>query len=433
MTSARAYTGQSELFAEGVDGSASRRTSGTFVDNMRLPVHRWFRYSAGFSAEWVEQVIRDRQQHGAVSVFDPFAGSGTTLLCAERLGVPSWGVEAHPFIARVAAAKLLHHTPPAEYARLASHVAAVATRQKGKVSEYPQLIRACFSDGVLAELDCLRTVVASECGRDPAGQLVWLTLVAMLRSVSRVGTAPWQYILPNKRKQVKRGGIEAFRLMSGMVLDDLTNYSCMHAPAVLLQADARTCEGVPTNAANLVICSPPYANNYDYADATRLEMTFMGEIAGWGDLQESVRQHLVRSCSQHVPTKSVDLTTVLASPTLDPIRSELAKVCEELGRVRMEKGGRKTYHLMLGCYFLDMAHVWSALRRVCQTGSTVCFVLGDSAPYGVYAPVVEWNGALALASGFNAWNFEKIRDRNTKWKNRKHRVPLQEGRLWVEG
>jgi hypothetical protein len=24
-----------------------------FLDNMRLPVHRWFRYSAGFSAEWV--------------------------------------------------------------------------------------------------------------------------------------------------------------------------------------------------------------------------------------------------------------------------------------------------------------------------------------------------------------------------------------------
>ena len=24
--------------------------SGTFVDNMKLPIHRWFRYSAGFSA-----------------------------------------------------------------------------------------------------------------------------------------------------------------------------------------------------------------------------------------------------------------------------------------------------------------------------------------------------------------------------------------------
>jgi hypothetical protein len=38
-----------------------------------------------------------------------------------------------------------------------------------------------------------------------------------------------------------------------------------------------------------------------------------------------------------------------------------------------------------------------------------------------------------MAAGFKAYRFEKTRDRNVKWKNRKHRVPLQEGRLWVEG
>ena len=28
-----------------------------FLDNMRLPIHRWFRYSAGFSAEWVKWLL----------------------------------------------------------------------------------------------------------------------------------------------------------------------------------------------------------------------------------------------------------------------------------------------------------------------------------------------------------------------------------------
>ncbi|SRR5258708_5483850 len=31
-----------------------------FLDNMRLPVHRWFRYSAGFSAEWVKWLLSER-------------------------------------------------------------------------------------------------------------------------------------------------------------------------------------------------------------------------------------------------------------------------------------------------------------------------------------------------------------------------------------
>src|SRR5437016_10729762 len=78
----------------------------TFVPNMGLPVHRWFRYSAGFSAEWVESVIRDASKHGDVRVFDPFAGSATTILAAENVGAESWGLEAHPFIYRVARAKL---------------------------------------------------------------------------------------------------------------------------------------------------------------------------------------------------------------------------------------------------------------------------------------------------------------------------------------
>ena len=96
-------------------------------------------------------------------------------------------------------------------------------------------------------------------------------------------------------------------------------------------------------------------------------------------------------------------------------------------------GGKKNYYTMIALYFLDMAHVWRELKRVCKEGAEVCFVIGDSAPYGVYVPVDEWLGKLAISAGFKEYNFEKTRDRNVKWKNRKHTVPLKEGRLWVKG
>jgi hypothetical protein len=142
---------------------------------------------------------------------------------------------------------------------------------------------------------------------------------------------------------------------------------------------------------------------------------------------------LVRSCSQHVPERAANLDEVLGASELGPIRSELAPICHQLADVRLTKGGKKTYHLMVACYFLDLAKTWHALRRVCASPCKVCFVIGDSAPYGVYVPVHDWLGRLAIAAGFSDFRFEKIRDRNTKWKNRKHRVPLCEGRLWVEG
>jgi hypothetical protein len=188
--------------------------------------------------------------------------------------------------------------------------------------------------------------------------------------------------------------------------------------------DARSC---------LVITSPPYTNNYDYADATRLEMTFFGEVGGWGDLHEKARRWLIRSCSQHVSIEQATLQPLLQDLSDAPFFSEITNVCESLAVERLNHGGKKDYYLMVAAYFSDMKSVWQSLRRVCADGSEVWFVVGDSAPYGVYVPVDRWLGELALLAGFKSYRFEKLRDRNVKWRNRKHRVPLHEGILWVQG
>src|SRR3989442_8447904 len=96
---------QATLFGnDEIYNSASDRTS-TFIDNMKLPIHRWFRYSAGFSADWVKAVIQTFQSSEEIVLFDPFVGSGTTLLAAQECGIKSIGLEAHPFVARIARAK----------------------------------------------------------------------------------------------------------------------------------------------------------------------------------------------------------------------------------------------------------------------------------------------------------------------------------------
>ena len=70
--------------------------------------------------------------------------------------------------------------------------------------------------------------------------------------------------------------VAAFEQFSTVVDRDMRlSQDTSGPPAVFRQTDARTCEGVPLARVNLVLTSPPYPNNYDYADATRLEMSFM--------------------------------------------------------------------------------------------------------------------------------------------------------------
>ena len=424
------------MFLSPEDGASryKENTSSSFVNNMGLPVHRWFRYSAGFNAAWAEDLISREAEDRDVRVFDPFAGSGTTLIAAERCGVESWGIDSHPFVARVARAKLAYRSSPNEYLHRAKKALVHARHRPPSLESYAPLIRKCYTDEALEQLDCLRYAIRNVDDDSESARLVWLTLVSVLRPTSYVGTANWQYILPNRRKARVREPFVAFEEMMRTVHLDMSFADGLDGPRATFNVDdARLCETVPADNFNLVMTSPPYPNNYDYADATRLELTFFGEIERWGDLQENIRQHLLRSCTQHVPDRAVDLASVLARPELDSIRDELQSVCGELGEVRLTRGGKKTYHNMIGCYFLDLAQVWIALRRVCGSPSKICFVVGDSAPYGVYVPVIEWLGKLAIAAGFGSFTFEKTRDRNTKWKNRKHRVPLCEGRLWVEG
>ena len=424
--------------AEGVSAAASTgpdARSGSFVDNMKLPIHRWFRYSAGFSAQWAEEVIR---ASGARSVLDPFAGSGSTLLAADALQVRSVGLEAHPFVARIGAAKLCWQADVAVLEAAAESLLRKARRRTSgaaRARAAPELMARCYEPEALAELCSLRGtwLAMADDLPPPVRELLFLALIAILRECSFVGTAQWQYVLPNKRKKRVVAPFEAFRARIAMFTADMASFQGQAAAthATLLRGDARGIHDHVAEKFDLLLTSPPYPNNYDYADATRLEMTFWGDVTSWGDLHDAVRKYLVRSSSQHAAKDKLELDDLLAAPMLAPIRADLTTVCNELGRIRETKGGKKTYHTMVAAYFKDMAEVLQSARRVMRPGGTMCFVIGDSAPYGVHVPADAWFGRLADSAGFKGARFEKIRDRNTKWKNRKHTVPLNEGRLWI--
>jgi DNA modification methylase len=416
-----------DLFPEEV--KLEQDYTATFADNMKMPIHKWYRYTAGFSASWVSDLIREEQKNGRTRIIDPFAGSGTVLLESEFAGV-----ESHPYIYRITKAKLNWNYPAEKFKEEAFSLLKQAKNKTITQTEFPKLIMSCYPIEILQKLEALKQTWLDKKQEDEIKNFNWFIITSILRTTSPVGTAQWQYIQPSKTKSKVVDPFVAFEAKVNLMYLDMKrtqNRLLNVVDSIILNEDAREIKSIPDGWGDLVITSPPYANNYDYADATRLEMTFWGDISGWADLQDNVRKHIVRACTQHVSKLGDTVDSILSNPKLAVIQSELLEVFEKLKLERLKHGGKKNYHLMIAAYFNDLADVFLSLRRVTSKNCKMCFVIGDSAPYGIYVPVDKWLGELAVSAGFSDYSFEKLRDRNVKWKNRKHTVPLHEGRLWI--
>ena len=56
-------------------------------------IHDWYRFVLSFPPHLVRQYIKEFLLTGDSLVFDPFCGTGTTLVEAKKLGVKSLGFE----------------------------------------------------------------------------------------------------------------------------------------------------------------------------------------------------------------------------------------------------------------------------------------------------------------------------------------------------
>lgn len=425
---------------------ANRRYAlGTFQDNLTVPIHRWFRYPTGFSYRAVEAAIHSASLRPGTTIYDPFVGTGTTLVVARSKGIDSIGVEAHPFIFKIAQTKLFwDFTPDALTDQLTSFLSSLEADvfnafDQVEVSQLPKLVLDSFDRQMLHQLVALRNHIALCQTNERFRDLCNLALAAILRKLARVETG-WSYILPRRpRTPASADVIQCFSHKLTEMCQDLLSIvqnKTQFGQARLILGDARTV-GLPRDShhlrpasLDLAFTSPPYLNNYDYADRTRLEMYFFGLASSWSDITHQVRDKLVVSATTQVTRTGNVSSEILgdvrqASPRL---YKEIDSKCTQLQAKRCESGGRKNYDLMVAMYFRDILAVLNSILTVLKPGAQLVMILGDSAPYGVHIPTDRFVARLGRALGFASYRVYPLRERGHKWSNngRRHQVGLRE-------
>lgn len=412
---------------------------GTFKDSLSAPIHRWFTYPAGYSHKLVEAKCSQFSLGSGSLIADPFVGTGTTSLAAKSLGIDSVGVEAHPFVHWVAQTKMdaEHDTDllEKEAVLLMEQAQDFVSDGCAEHAQWPDLVHKCFDDENLDRLYALRSAVMSlESERQ---DFFKLALTAALRDTTSAG-AGWPYIAPSKfaERKVRRNAFDEFSKRCALMAEDVTTFKTVESHHDLVKGDARNLAAhTGESRADMVLTSPPYLNNYDYADRTRMETYFWGLYDSWADITANVRDKLMMAATTQVRRNEMAATAGMpVVESLDAeVHQELQDAVSRLGELRKQKSGKKSYDMMTAGYFEDMSQVVTQAHQALKPGCPFILVLGDSAPYGVHVPTDEIIGRLAVGAGFSHYDIEVIRTRGDKWagNSQRHKVPLRESIVTV--
>ena len=415
---------------------------GTFKDSLKAPIFNWFTYPAGFSYKAVKYSINEEKLGKDSVIYDPFMGSGTTNLEAKIMGINSIGVEAHPFVYPIAKCKLnwdinvslVQKNIEIISNEIVSDRNDKDTKESIVKNEFPELILKCFLPETLYEILLIRNHI-KHIEDENVKLFMRVALIATLREVSIAATG-WPYIAPNKIKitSLSKEGFKTFHKTCSRMLNDLITTKILSEKNIsthnLIQGDSRyTGELIEDSCVDHIFTSPPYLNNYDYADRTRLEMYVMGEAKSWGDITTVVRTKLITSATTQIDRN--DEKYVFLDDFIVDCPEEYAFLkcaIDKLSRIRLTKGGKKSYDLLVLGYMNDLYLVLRECYRVLKKGSTAKFILGDSAPYGVHIPTDELIGKIGVRIGFKNYNIDVLRTRGDKWKDnpQRHGVALRE-------
>jgi DNA modification methylase len=378
------------------------------------PVDSWYRYYAGYSAGFVEQVLKESAATARL-VLDPWNGTGTTTVVAASKNVPAIGFDVNPALVVVSRARLLGAGVWASIDPLGEDV--VAHAASVELDDDP--LRFWFSQQAVGSIRGLqqsvhRLLVDSGSASQPVyeGASGMSTLAAFFYTVlfrtvrvliaPRAGTNPtwWKRVEeadrlgPDPKEIMTQFQASATELAAGLHRD---NYDGGVDIRVAL-GDSRRLP-LEDGAVDAVVSSPPYCTRIDYGVATRPELAVLG--AGEEDIK------FLRNRMVGTPT----MTGQCGAPEQ---WGENATVFLSGVAAHTSKASAGYYTKYFRQYYAGMWSSLRELRRVMRDGASAILVVQDNYYKDLHNDTAQILGEMAIGLGFvsaERHDFPVIRNR----------------------
>ncbi len=371
-------------------GSTMKSRNVNAIRDEDTAVHRWYRFVLSFPPHLVRHYLEDFCVDTGELVFDPFCGTGTTLVECQKLGIPSFGLEAMPMSHFASKVKTNWAFEPLGMKKFSGKVSAEAEHLLKNLpdpSEYKKLSsekEKLLISGSISSLPLHRLLtlfeILSDARRNGGGKFCDHAQLALAKVA--VADASNLRFGPEVGVGVKKSDAEvvtAWQKRMEEIADDISEIGEYDGgKATVFRGDARQIPCVlESESVNAVITSPPYPNEKDYSRTTRLESVLLGFASDNEDLRK-VKKSLVRSNTRSIYKDDEDEFWVSRNLEVCRISEEIEARRIALGKT---SGFERNYARVARNYFGGMARHLESLKQVLRPGAKLAYVVGDQASY----------------------------------------------------
>jgi DNA modification methylase len=400
-------------------GKESYKTNDvTFVNSKNVPFQRWYPYIEGYSPDFVSSIIKQNVPDAKL-VYEPFAGTGTTLFASDSMNIPTVYSEVNPLLRYLISVKLkILTTCSKERHQLAAKLHKIADNLLEESSyhvESNELLTAYqnvfgksvyFPEEQYSIILRLRTYIDNLAKEEPiVAKLLSIACFSCLLPVSFLKKQGDVRFKTAKEKETQMKRIEdVLPKKVHQIADDVNDtdivMNCVHN---LLCANAKQVKNaVLSNKIDAVITSPPYLNGTNYFRNTKLELWFLRELKEKKDLRmfrDDALTSAICDVKKEYNNKNIDLKSPLFDKTF---------------MLLQETAYDRRIPLMAKCYFAEMYELFSGLTRHLNRGAKLYIDLGDSIFGGVHISTDLILNEVLEGLGYNVDDRIVLRERRSR-------------------